>query len=254
MLLAIDLGNTETHVGVWDGAAWRALWRRKTDAVGTAGEVEGWLVSRISESAFDDVFHGAVIASVVPAVSDVVTQAVTRVAACAPILLTADPKLGIEIRYDPPNSLGADRLANALAARAKFTAPVLVVDIGTATTFDAIDRVGAFVGGAIMPGPAMGAAALAAGTAALPEAVLELPPSAIGDTTMRCLQSGIILGHAAAVQGLATQLAGELGADTTVIATGGMGERFMALCPILSGYYPTLTLDGLVLAFGLIAD
>jgi len=252
MLLAIDLGNTETHVGVWDGSTWCALWRRRSIFAGS-DEFAEWLRAHIAESGIEASFGGVICASVVPTATDAIIQAATRVTECVPVRLSADSRLGMEIRYDPPQSLGADRLANALAARYRFTPPVLVVDIGTATTFEAVDRSGAFVGGAIMPGPAMAAAALAHGTAALPEAILKVPPRTIGQTTMHSLQSGIMLGHAAAVQGLATKLTVELGNDTTVIATGGLGEGFLPLCPILGGYYPTLTLDGLVLAFELLA-
>ena len=252
MLLAIDLGNTETQVGVWDGREWAGIWRRRTNAIGTVDEFVEWLEAQFAESSIAGVFNGAIVASVVPAATEAVIQAVAQVTECVPLQLTPDPRLGMKIQYDPPSSLGADRLANALAAKARFKLPVVVVDIGTATTFEAIDQSGAFVGGAIMPGPALSAAALAEGTAALPEANLDLPSSAIGSSTVHALQSGIILGQAAAIQGLATQMAAELGPGTTVVATGGQGERFLGLCPILEGHYPTLTLDGLVVAFALL--
>jgi type III pantothenate kinase len=252
MLLAIDVGNSETKIGVWYSAAWLAVWRRPTNLLIEADELADWLRANLSDAGFVQKPDCAIIASVVPAVSDSVLEAVARVGGCVPIRFGPDPRLGIEIRYEPPSSLGADRLANALAARARFGAPVLVVDIGTATTFEAVDRSGAFVGGAIMPGPALSVAAMVRGTATLPEAPLVAPPGVIGHTTIQALQSGIMLGHADAIQGLATRMRLELGGDTAVISTGGMGESFLPLCPILQGHYPTLTLDGLVLGFGLL--
>jgi len=253
MLLAIDLGNTETRVGVWDGDKWPAIWRRPTSATWTADELANWLEAHLNEGLPAVGFAGAVIASVVPDATVAMTQAVTQVTECIPLHLAPDPRLGLEIRYNPPNSLGADRLANALAAKHRFNPPVLVVDIGTATTFEAVDRSGAFLGGAIMPGPALSAAALATFTAMLPEAALDLPSSPIGNSPLHALQSGIMLGHAAAIQGLAVQMVARLGEHVKVIATGGFGERFVDLCPVLQGYYPTLTLDGLVVAHGLLA-
>ncbi|HLK13870.1 MAG TPA: type III pantothenate kinase [Fimbriimonadaceae bacterium] len=253
MLLAIDLGNSETTVGVWDGAEWRAVWRRETSIVGRSDTFDIWLRTNLAESQLATGVEGAILASVVPAQTEGVERAVRTVCGMPTVQLRHDPRLGMEIRYSPPDSLGADRLANALGARALLTMPALVVDVGTATTFEALDRGGAFVGGAIMPGPKLMAAALAHGTAALPEAAIELPAGPIGGSTLTGLQSGIVLGHAAAIQSLATSMVAELGADTTVVATGGFGERFLPLCPVLSRYLPTLTLDGLVVAFGLLS-
>src|ERR1017187_2624109 len=138
MLLAIDLGNSETRVGVWDGIAWLAIWRCPTTPSWTVNDVANWLKTQLAESLPEAAFAGAILASVVPAATAAMIQAVIQITECVPLRLAPNPALGMKIRYDPPNSLGADRLANALAAKAKFTLPVLVVDIGTATTFEAV--------------------------------------------------------------------------------------------------------------------
>ncbi|MHB8635353.1 MAG: type III pantothenate kinase [Fimbriimonadaceae bacterium] len=251
MLLAIDVGNTSTHVGVWDGRAWRGTWRRGTAGIEAEAEFAGWLSDRLTEAGVGEAVHRVVVGSVVRSVTETVVQASARVAESVPIQLADDSRLRMPLQYDPPSSLGADRLANALAARASCTLPVLVVDIGSATTFDAVDRSGAFVGGAIMPGPALSAAALTG--IGLPEITLDMPPGPIGNSTVRSLRCGVMLGHAAAIQGLATRIVAELGGDTTVVATGGLGEPFISVCPVLTAYHPTLTLDGLVVAHRLLS-
>lgn len=246
MLLAIDLGNSEIDVGVWDGQRWTAMLRRRTTELVDGSEFGAWLADQLGAG-----ITASIVSSVVPSATDWVLHGVLDAYGLEARRLVADPKLKMEVCYDPPSSLGTDRLANALAAR-EIATPIVVVDVGTATTFEAVDASGNFVGGAIMPGPRLAAAALAKGTAALPEAAVDFPPDVLGDSTLHALQSGIMLGHAAAIQGLASQMSNRLG-GAKVIATGGLGEQFLSQCPILEGFYPTLTLDGLVTAHQLLS-
>jgi type III pantothenate kinase len=154
------------------------------------------------------------------------------------------------VDYDPPRAVGADRVANALAALEKYKTPVVVVDFGTATTFDTIDREGVYVGGAILPGVGISSQALVHHTAKLPQIDLVPPQRAVGKNTVESLQSGIMLGYAGAIDALARRIDLELGGGTTVVSTGGLGGVFVELCETIQEHNETLTLDGLVIAQG----
>ncbi|MFZ4508770.1 MAG: type III pantothenate kinase [Fimbriimonas sp.] len=250
MLLAIDVGNTHTVFGIWDRDNWRAIWRRATDPSETSDQIGAWLEVVLKREGLTNV-RGAVCASVVPRLDTAISE-VCREWVRTPLqFLRSGVAVGLDVVYEPPTSVGADRLANALAAREGWGSPVIVVDFGTATKFDVVDIAGRFVGGAILPGVKLSAEALFAKAAKLPTVEIVAPVRALGQSTQDALRSGIVLGYADAVEGLLGRLQREVG-EATAIATGGLGEPFLELCPSLSAYIPTLTLDGLVIAAGLL--
>jgi type III pantothenate kinase len=248
MLLAIDVGNTHTVFGVWDGRYWRAIWRRSTNPDETEDQLAVWLngVQKLSDLAIT--IDAVAIASVVPQMDSNLDLLATKWLDVEPIFLRGGTAVGLPVDYDPPHAVGADRVANALAALAKYRPPIVVVDFGTATTFDTIDSRGVYVGGAILPGVMIASQALVAHTAKLPQIDLIAPTSAIGKNTVHSLQSGVMLGYAGAVDALASQIDEELGGGSTIISTGGLGLTFVGLCKCISAHDETLTLDGLVIA------
>lgn len=157
--------------------------------------------------------------------------------------------MGIAVRYDPPSSVGADRLANALGALAKYSPPLIVVDFGTATTLDAVASDGAYVGGAILPGISIAGQALVSHTAKLPQFEYKEPERAIGRNTVESLQSGMMLGYAGAIDSLVARFKQELGGNPKVISTGGLGELFFGLSDAIEAHEPNLTLEGIVIAY-----
>lgn len=249
MVLAIDVGNTQTVYGLWDGKTWSHTWRRKTDREDTEDELGAWLLimlERVGIAASD--VREVLIASVVPPLHFALERLSTRYFSVSARFLTATSVPSLTVVYDPPTAVGADRIANAIGALALYAPPVIVVDFGTATTFDAIDQEGRYVGGAILPGIEVSAAALTARAAKLPTVELKTPAFAVGTSTALSIQSGLMFGYAGAIDALARRIAAELGEGTRVIATGGLGSTFLGLCETLESYEPNLTLDGLRLA------
>lgn len=247
MLLAIDVGNTDTKFGVHHNGTWMAVWRRATQA-DDAEILTAWLTECFSRAEIAFGVEGVACASVVPG-RDASIAALGREAFGKEVFfLTAETVHGLEIAYDPPESLGADRIANALGALAQYPPPLVVIDFGSATTFDVVvDR--RFVGGAILPGVALQIQSLVGGTAQLPSIPLSMPVSAIGGSTVGSLQSGIVLGHVGAVEGLARRISAELEAKPTVIATGGLSHLFIGATEAIDHFVPMLTLDGIVAGF-----
>lgn len=251
MLLAIDVGNTHTVFGLWDGRAWTSVWRHATDQQTTEDELAAWLESLFSLSGYDWKLDAAICASVVPSANDSLSRLCQRWFEVRLDFLRDGASVGLEVDYQPPNSVGADRLANALGALAAFEPPLVVVDFGTGTNFDAVDGQGRYVGGAIMPGIVVGSEALFLRAAKLPHVDalnLEPPAQAIGKSTVQSLQSGIVLGYAAAIDGLVKKICVELTGPCSVIATGGLGAMFQGLCETIGAFEPNLTLDGLRVA------
>jgi len=237
MLLAIDVGNTDTKIGLWDGHEWIALSRASSSAPDTS-PLEMAMGRNVT----------AVISSVVARrrQSLELDQAAAKIAPQAKMVsLHGGTNLGIEIRYRTPESLGPDRIANALAAMAASRAPAIVVDCGTATKLEAISG-DIYLGGVIMPGLHMGAKALADGTERLPEVDLIAPGDVIGTDTSSAIRSGIMHGHAVAIDGMIAKFSAEMNADPEVFLTGGNAELLMTLCKTKMRLVPTLTLDGIV--------
>lgn len=249
MLWAIDVGNTHTVVGLWDGSRWRSVWRRSTDVGATEDELAAWMKALCELEHLPMEAQGVVCASVVPAMRPAISRLGSRWLGADPTFLERGDQVGLTVVYDPPHAVGADRIANALGALELGSPPILVVDFGTATTFDAINGDGAYVGGAILAGIEVSSQALVGRTAKLPQVELAAPERAIGRTTVESLQSGMVLGYAGAIDTLARRMADELG-GARVLATGGLGRLFTDLCTELDAYEPNLTLDGLRIAHG----
>jgi type III pantothenate kinase len=248
MLWAIDVGNTHTVVGVHDGS-WRHVWRLDTHNYATEDELAAVLKSLCDLAGTKLRATGVVVASVVPRMDRALEAFAQTWLGCKPVFLRTGEQVGLNVDYSPPNAVGADRIANALGALLKTKPPLIVVDFGTATTFDTVNASGTYVGGAIMPGPEVSASSLASRTAKLPSIALEAPRTAIGKSVVGSLQSGLVLGYADAVDGLVRRIKQELGGDVRVIATGGLGHLFAGQCNEIESYDPHLTLDGLRIAW-----
>lgn len=254
MLLAVDIGNSNITIGSFKNGSLVAVRRGATPSGGTADElellVEGLL--HLDDAAFADV-SAVVVASVVPAVSAALEAVTAR--RDRPLLLAGAGTVPLPIRVDRPGEVGADRLVNALAASRLYGVPVVVVDLGTATTFDCVASDGAFVGGAIAPGIELGLEALASRTAKLPLVELRTPDRAIGRDTVSAIQSGAVLGYQALVTGLLARIRreladmGDIGPDDVhVVLTGGLSRLpWAAAVEGVEAIDPDLTLKGLAI-------
>jgi type III pantothenate kinase len=250
MILAVDIGNTQTVVGLVEQGAIDGHWRVSTDANLTADEIRvkiGGLLA-LEGSGWADV-ESLVIASVVPALTAAYTELALTATGAEPLVVGPGVKTGLRIAYDNPHEVGADRIVNAVAAIAEYGAPVFVVDFGTATTLDVVDEAGAYLGGAIAPGVETSAEALFRRAARLSAVDLEPPTRVIGRTTRESVQAGLLLGEALMVDGLVRRAWTELGAECPVVATGGLAERMSPLCETVGAVDPDLTLKGLVLVW-----
>ncbi|MEX0755405.1 MAG: type III pantothenate kinase [Actinomycetota bacterium] len=251
MLLAVDVGNTELSLGVFRAEELAFTWRLSTRADRTADELAvlfgGMLAQR--DLAFDSQITAVVMASVVPTVTQAIREMTRRYFGFGPIVVGPGTKTGIPIKTDNPREVGADRVVNALAAVERYGAPCIVVDFGTATTYDAISVKGEYVGGAIAPGIQASGASLFHATARLTQVELVAPKSAIGKNTVESLQSGLLYGTAAEVDGMVARVRDELDRDATTIATGGFADLVVPHCASIDEHDPWLTLEGLRLIF-----
>lgn len=250
MILAIDVGNTQTVIGLFDGEALGAHWRISTDATLTADELRVKIGGLLGTEglAWGDVGH-MIVSSVVPSLTDEYDEVGLRATGQRPMSVGPGLKTGMAIHYDNPREVGADRIVNGVAAYAEHGGPVVVVDFGTATTIDVIDEDGAYLGGAIAPGLETSAEALFAKAARLSKVDLEDPGAVIGKNTRASVQAGLLLGEAARVDGLVRRVWAELGVETPVVATGGLAERMAPLCETITFVDPDLTLKGLRIVF-----
>jgi type III pantothenate kinase len=250
MLLAIDVGNTETVVGVFrdEELAWR--WRMRTVPSRTADELALLFGGFLEQQglSFDRNVTGVVVSSVVPGATQALREMVRRYFGFPAVVVEPGVKTGVAVLIDNPKEVGADRIVNSLAAFTRFGGPAVVVDFGTATTFDCVSERGEYVGGAIAPGIQLSASALFEHTARLPLVELVPPRSVIGKSTVEAVQSGLVLGYAAMVDGMIERLAKELG-DPTVIATGGLAPVVIGESRTIDHHEPWLTLEGLRLVF-----
>lgn len=252
-LLAIDIGNTHTTVGVWRGETWLAELRLHTDGRRTSDELASVLLPRLERklraAAPGASPSGAMVCSVVPLATEPLVRMLREELALE--VRVAGPELdeGIRRRTTPPESTGSDRVVNALAAhtlhRPDANVGCLVVDLGTATTFDVVSPGGELLGGAIAPGVEVAARALLGATAQLPRFDLQVPARALAATTAGALQTGVVMGHVALVDGLVRRLAAEAGFTVRVIATGGWAGRVAPASGTIEVVAARLTLDGL---------
>ena len=247
MLLAIDVGNTNVTVAIFDGRKKLGSWRLSTEGRRTADEYAVWLtqllgLAGIERSAIDDV----VMASVVPPVTFNLEWLCRKHLSCTPMIVTSDLDLGIENRLDNPQEAGADRLVNAMAARNAYGPNLIIVDIGTATNFDVIDGDGAYVGGVIALGPHPALEALHQIAAKLPKVELERPERVVGRGTVGAMQSGIFWGYVSLIEGIITRIREEMGTPMKVILTGGLSVLFAHSTPAIDHYDADLTMRGLL--------
>ena len=225
MLLAVDIGNTQTTAGLFEGSQMRVRWAVTTRAADTPDELHQTLFTQLALSGLElACIDDAVIASVVPALTSTWAQVAERVSGQRPVVVGPGVKSGLPMHYDNPAEVGADRVADAVAAVALYGAPVVVVDLGTATNIEVIDETGAFRGGIIAPGLRSGADSLFKRGALLSQVGLSMPDHVIGTNTADAMRSGIMLGEVARIDGLVQRIFEELGYEAPVIASGGVGK------------------------------
>ncbi len=252
-LLAVDIGNTNIHIGFWDGEKWLHSWRARTEPGKMADEYAVLLRSFL---AGDDIsaaqVTGVAIGSVVPSLTDVWVELTRDHFKQEPLVVNHLTRTGVRIDIDRPEQAGADRIINAAAVVALYGAPAIVIDFGTATTFDVVSRAGAYCGGAIAPGITLAHDALVAHAARLHKIDLKPPAHAIGTNTVSAMQSGIFLGYVGLVEGLVRRIKREMDdPDVQVIATGGLAVLFHENTDVIDRIASELTLDGLRVIYAL---
>jgi type III pantothenate kinase len=251
MLLAIDIGNSNITLGLWNGREWQLQWRLRTVAEKTTDEYGIYLKSLLRESEAQAAIEQVVLSSVVPKLSATFVNMCLRYLGLTPLLVTADTDTGLRIRTENPHEVGADRIVNAVGAYYLYPGPSIVIDMGTATTFDVISPAGELLGVAIAPGMQLAVDALADRAAQLSRVALEAPPQAIGRNTAQAMQSGCLFGYVGLVEGLTRRLLAEMAASgienraTPIIGTGGLITLITPHCPLITHVEPWLTLTGL---------
>ncbi len=245
-MLAVDVGNTNIVAGVFGEGGLAACWRLATEQPRSADELGVLLLGLFAHAGLDPgEVKAAVVASVVPPLTAVVEEALERYFAVKPLVVGPGVKTGMDIRYDHPREVGADRIVNAVAAFERYGGPCIVVDFGTATTFDAISADGAYLGGAIAPGISISTEALFQRAAKLPRVDIVRPARAIGKNTVASMQAGIVFGFAGQVDELVRRIARELGGKPVVVATGGLASLIAKETTTVQHVDPLLTLEGL---------
>ena len=247
MLLAIDVGNTQTVLGVYDGSELVHMWRVATVKHDTSDELRMKMrpLLEMDAIAISDL-DGSVVASVVPSLTSAWKRALAYLLGSEPVVCSAAAAGELfDTTYRNPHEIGADRVADAVAARALYGAPAVVVDFGTATNVEVVDAEGRFIGGIIAPGLETSAAALFSHATKLPAIELADPGSAIGRNTVHAMQSGIVYGEADRVDGFVRRIFAELGYEAPVVATGGLATTMAPLCATVTHTNSELTLEGL---------
>lgn len=251
MILAVDIGNTQTVLGLLgDDGDLERRWRIATDPSLTADEIRVKIAALLELEGYrwEDI-AGMVVGSVVPRLTAAYEELADRACGCTPLVVGPGVKTGLPVAYENPQEIGADRIVDAIAAIAAHGAPVIVVDFGTATTFDVVDETGSYLGGAIAAGIETSAEALFRRAARLSAVDLEPPSRVIGRNTRESVQSGLLLGEAAMVDGLVRRAWKELGYECPVVATGGLADRMAPLCETITAVDGDLTLKGLALVW-----
>lgn len=247
MLLAIEQGNTNTLFAVHDGETWIAQWRTATEASRTADEYAVWLTQLL---AMRDIaltsLTGCIISSVVPQSIFNLRNLARRYLSVEPLVIGDNVELGIPVRINKPSEAGADRLVNAIGAHLVYPGDLIVIDSGTATTFDIIAADGAFEGGAIAPGINLSLQALHEAAAMLPRIAIQRPERVIGKDTVSNMQSGVFWGYVGLIEGMVTRIKAEWGRPMTVVGTGGVASLFEGATDSIDRFDPDLTIRGLL--------
>ena len=250
MLLAVDIGNSMVNLGVFDDDHLVANLRVSTDARRSADEYGLTLRDLLALNGVDySSITDVCMCSVVPPLTGVFEELIQTYFKVDPLTVTAGVRTGLQISYDNPRDVGADRIVDAVAALELYGPPIIIVDFGTATVFDAVSRDGVYLGGAISPGINVAAEALFLNTSQLRRVELVAPESAIGKNTTEALQSGLVLGYAGLVTGLVARFKKELGQDAKVVGTGGLASIMSKVADVFDDINPDLTLIGLRLIY-----
>ena len=252
MLLVLDVGNTKTAVGVYSEGKWIADWRVTTHLDYLSDEYYVLLKSLLEDADLSfQRLSGAALASVVPPLTATFEELIVRILGKKPVVVGPGVRTGIQIKIENPKEVGADRIANTAAVQKLYGGPAIVLDLGTATTFDVVSKDGDYLGGAIAPGLGIAADALVRRTAKLPKVELTLPENAMGRNTVAAMQSGLVIGYVGLVKELVFRLKKELGGNPKVIATGGMAEMLDAWTEVIDVVSPRLTLEGIRIIYEL---
>ena len=249
MLLAIEQGNTNTLFAVHDGGEWIARWRSATESTRTADEDAGWLSQLLAMSSLTlGALDGCIVSSVVPQSVFNLRNLARRYLKTEPLVIGENAELGIPVRIDKPSEAGADRLVNAIGAHVAYSGDLLIIDSGTATTFDVVAADGGFEGGVIAPGVNLSMQALHEAAARLPRIAIQKPPSdrAIGRGTVEAMQSGVFWGYIGLIEGLVARIKAEWAKPMTVVGTGGVASLFEGATASIDRFDPDLTLRGLL--------
>lgn len=255
MLLTIDIGNTQVALGMFDGGDLIGHWRVSTDATATFDELRWQLAGILATDGFtQNDIDGLCVSSVVPALTGTVRRVAPHVVSGRVVVVEPGVRTGMSIEIDNPREVGADRIVNSVAARARYDVPVTVVDFGTSTNFDVVGPGGSYLGGAIAPGLEIATNALVSGTAALRNVEFTPPRSVIGKGTVEAIQSGAVFGHAGLVDGIMERIAAQFDGEVTRVATGGLAPTIVPHCDSVDIVDPYLTLEGLRIIYDLNQD
>ncbi len=250
MILAVDIGNTHICLGTAEGVQVRQIARLVTDPLRTEHEYAVMIRQMLEFEGIDPKrFEGAIVSSVVPPLTGTMKIAIEIVTGQKSLVVGSGLKTGLNIRIDDPAQLGGDLAVGAVAAMAQWKPPLVVLDMGTATTISVINGKGEFVGGAIAPGLGLSITALAERTSQLPDIPIEAPAKCIGTNTIDCMKSGAVFGNASMIDGMIARIEEELGSEATVIATGGLAARVTPHCRHEIIYDSDLLLKGLALLY-----
>ncbi len=250
MLLTIDIGNTNITMGVFEKDKLRHTWRMETARNKMPDEYAIFLLNAFSHNGLKPAdITGIAMCSTVPPLVVIFTEMLQRYFNMHPLVVGPGIKTGVRVRMDNPREVGPDRIANTVAAHHLYKGPIIVVDVGTATTFDIVTAEGDYIGGVIAPGIALAAEALFSRTAALPRIELVAPKQTIGPNTVSAMQSGIVYGYVGLIEGIIERIQRELEAKATVVATGGYAYIITPETKIIDTVNPDITLIGLKLIY-----
>jgi type III pantothenate kinase len=252
MIIAIDVGNTQTVMGLFEGGDLVDQWRLSTVRDRTADEYRLFLAGLLRQDGYRlaDV-RGVALSSVVPTAKEAMIAVAENLVDGPLVVVGPGIRTGMAIKIDNPREVGADRVVNSVAALHRYGAPVITVDFGTSTNFDVVDSDGAYAGGSIAPGLEVSEQALIDATAALRRVETRAPQSPIGRNTVEAMQSGLVFGHAGLVDGIVERIRAELGGEAAVVATGGLASTIVPHCRLVDTVDAWLTLDGLRIIYEL---
>ena len=246
MFLAVDIGNTSVKIGLYKSSGFSSIWRTKPDQTNRQfldfQSIESWLVN---DNVTPQQIKNIAIASVAPQLTNIVSESLQDYFDAGSLVLDSNLNLELKLKVDNPKELGIDRIINAVSATMIVGNPIIIIDFGTATTFDVVDKNGDYIGGTIAPGVSLSSKVLASNAAKLPQIPLEFPSKWIGKNTIESMQSGLMNGYLGLVEGMVEGINTELGQKANVIATGGLATAISEKSNFIERVEPNLTLDGI---------